>query len=250
METLDLGQVVPNIGVGTVTALDPTAKPTITKSTSSTNTDIKYDFGIPSPATFATPAFDDTTSAYTSLTESNTAAETASNAIVSGNNFFTMLSNMKKSFSAIIQGLKFLGTNVGAITGITSDLNGESETVAASIKAVNEVNTSLSDLTVYKKETYVPDDLFDQIIFNKIGSAVLMQFGKFARAFGNNEGTISIGVVPEGYRPRFAANFIIPATLNGVAMYIAINTSGKISVRTASAIVSGANSYTSVLYLS
>lgn len=149
METLDLGQVVPNIGVGTVTALNPTAKPTITKSTSSTNTDIKYDFGIPSPATFAEPVFNDTTSTYASLTESNTAAETASNAIVSGNNFFTMLSNMKKSFSAIIQGLKFLGTNVGAITGITSDLNGESETVAASIKAVNTLNASLN--SEYKK---------------------------------------------------------------------------------------------------
>lgn len=153
METLDLGQVVPNIGVGTVTALDPTAKPTITKSTSSTNTDIKYDFGIPSPATFAEPVFNDTTNTYASLTESNTAAETASNAIVSGNNFFTMLSNMKKSFSAIIQGLKFLGTNVGAITGITSDLNGESETVAASIKAVNTLNASLNDLN--KKTGYI-----------------------------------------------------------------------------------------------
>ena len=54
------------------------------------------------------------------------------------------MSNIKKSFSAIVQGLKILGTNVGAITGITSDLAGESETVAASIKAVNALNSKLS----------------------------------------------------------------------------------------------------------
>ena len=37
-----------------------------------------------------------------------------------------------------------MGTNVGTITGITSDLAGESETVAASIKAVNQLNSNLS----------------------------------------------------------------------------------------------------------
>lgn len=38
---------------------------------------------------------------------------------------------------------KTLETKIGAINGITSDLNGESEDVAASIKCVNQLNNSL-----------------------------------------------------------------------------------------------------------
>ena len=89
------------------------------------------------------PTFNDTVSTYSTLNDANTAAETTSNAIKSKVSIFTTLSNIKKSFSAIVQGLKILGTNVGAITGITSDLAGESETVAASIKAVNALNSKL-----------------------------------------------------------------------------------------------------------
>lgn len=40
-------------------------------------------------------------------------------------------------------------TKVGAIDGITSDLSGESETVAASIKCVNQLNSSLSKIRTY-----------------------------------------------------------------------------------------------------
>ena len=36
---------------------------------------------------------------------------------------------------------------LGAINGITSDLSGESETVAASIKCVNQLNSSLGGLS-------------------------------------------------------------------------------------------------------
>ena len=94
------------------------------------------------------PTFNDTVSTYSTLNDANTAAETTSNAIKNKVSIFTTLSNIKKSFSAIVQGLKILGTNVGAITGITSDLAGESETVAASIKAVNALNSKLSSLFV------------------------------------------------------------------------------------------------------
>lgn len=90
------------------------------------------------------PTFNDTVSTYSTLNDANTAAETTSNAIKNKVSIFTTLSNIKKSFSAIVQGLKILGTNVGAITGITSDLAGESETVAASIKAVNALNSKLT----------------------------------------------------------------------------------------------------------
>ena len=44
---------------------------------------------------------------------------------------------------------KTASTKVGALNGITSDLSGESETVAASIKCVNQLNSSLTDLANY-----------------------------------------------------------------------------------------------------
>lgn len=42
---------------------------------------------------------------------------------------------------------KNMQTKVGAISGITSDLNGESEKIAASIKAVNQLNNNLKGFT-------------------------------------------------------------------------------------------------------
>lgn len=143
----DIG-VTPTIQAGTATILDANASPTVSATTSGDGTTI-FNFGIPKGDTseIEIPTFDDTVITYTTLTNANTAAETTSNAIKSKVNIFTTLSNMKKSFSAIVQGLKILGTNVGAITGITSDLAGESETVAASIKAVNQLNNNLSKIT-------------------------------------------------------------------------------------------------------
>lgn len=40
---------------------------------------------------------------------------------------------------------KTLQTKVGAIDGITSDVNGESERIAASIKCVNTINNKLAN---------------------------------------------------------------------------------------------------------
>lgn len=93
------------------------------------------------------PAFDDTVSTYTALNSANTAAETASNAIKSKVSIFTTLSNIKKSFSAIVQGLKILATNVGMIQGITSDLNSESDYIAASSKALATLNGNLIEFS-------------------------------------------------------------------------------------------------------
>ncbi len=93
------------------------------------------------------PTFTDTVSTYTTLNAANTAAETSSNAIKSKVSIFTTLSNIKKSFSAIVQGLKILGTNVGMIQGITSDLNSESDYIAASSKALATLNGNLSGLS-------------------------------------------------------------------------------------------------------
>lgn len=47
---------------------------------------------------------------------------------------------------------KDLQTKLGAIDGITSDLSGESETVAASIKCINQLNDSLGGLSFYEDE--------------------------------------------------------------------------------------------------
>lgn len=141
--------ITPTILGGTVTSLGASESPTVTATTVGTTT--TFDFGIPiggGSSDLETPVFDDSTETYATLTEANTAAETTSTAIKSNTSLLTILSNMKKSFSAIVQGLKILGTNVGAITGITSDLAGESETVAASIKCVNQLNSSLSKFSV------------------------------------------------------------------------------------------------------
>ncbi len=90
-----------------------------------------------------TPSFNDAVSTYTTLSDANAAAQTSSDAIKSGVSIFTTLSNMKKTFSAIVQGLKILGTNVGMIQGITSDLNAESDYIAASSKALHTLNSNL-----------------------------------------------------------------------------------------------------------
>ena len=97
-----------------------------------------------SASSIETPVFDDNTGIYSTLNDAAAAAETASNAIKSNTNILTTLSNMKKSFSAIVQGLKILAANVGTINGITSDINCESENTAASIRAVNQLNNNLN----------------------------------------------------------------------------------------------------------
>ena len=102
-----------------------------------------------------TPAFDDSTSVYSALGDATAAAETASSAIKSNTNIFTTFSNIKKSFSAIVQGLKILAANVGTIDGITSDINSDSENTAASIKAVNQLNRNLTYTIDYLDQTFI-----------------------------------------------------------------------------------------------
>ena len=46
----------------------------------------------------------------------------------------------------MIQSLKFLASNVGAIHGITSDISENSENIAASIKAVHQLNCNLGNI--------------------------------------------------------------------------------------------------------
>lgn len=143
--------ITPIIEVGTATSLDASASPTVSATTNGNTT--TFNFGIPKGdiSEVKTPTFDDSVGTYTTLSAANTAAETASNAIKSKVSIFTTLSNAKKSFSAIVQGLKILATNVGAINGITDSLTSTSSNVAASaaaVKALNDKTTQLnSNLT-------------------------------------------------------------------------------------------------------
>ncbi len=122
-----------NVEMADKTTLESTMA-TVNESVNTNNTEINK---------IKTPTFTDTVGTYTTLNAANTAAETASNAIKSKVNILTTLSNMKKSFSAIVQGLKILATNVGMIQGITSDLNSESDYIAASSKALATLNGNL-----------------------------------------------------------------------------------------------------------
>ena len=158
-----LDGITPKLLKGNVTTLDPDENVTIDIRKDGVNNYI--DFGIPrgkngaeikkvsasnveleEDNTLDAPIYDDTVGTYTSLFTANEAAETSTNKIKSGLGLLATLSNAKKSLSAIVQGLKILGTNVGAINGITSDINSESTTIAASSKMVHDLNASLSQI--------------------------------------------------------------------------------------------------------
>ncbi len=62
------------------------------------------------------------------------------------NKVWSVISFWTKASDVEFNDGKTAETKLGAITGITSDLAGESETVAASIKAVNKLNNNLSDI--------------------------------------------------------------------------------------------------------
>lgn len=164
----------PTIQAGTVTSLASTAAPTVTATTSGETT--TFNFGIPKGDTskIETPTFTDTVSTYTTLAAANTAAETASNAIKSKVSIFTTLSNTKKSFSAIVQGLKILATNVGAIRGITSDINSESTAIAASSKMVHDLNSNLSFKWVALTLKYGSTQAWNQLIIRKFGNICIL----------------------------------------------------------------------------
>ena len=59
------------------------------------------------------------------------------------NNVWNKISFWHKASDCEFNDGKTAQTKLGAIDGITSDLSGESETVAASIKCVNQLNSSL-----------------------------------------------------------------------------------------------------------
>ncbi len=89
-------------------------------------------------------------------------------------------------------------TKMGAISGITSDLNGESENVAASIKAVNQLNNNLAQQPIFiydssGKITGYKTKVGADSVFPFSGSTdSITLLSSFVGAGGINSRTISI----------------------------------------------------------
>ncbi len=121
---------------------------------------------------------------------------------------------------------------------------------------ISEINSNLSELNNRllkgKAVTYTPTDIFDRIIFRKIGPVVLVMFGRIIREILNTETskTMSIGTIPEGYRPSSSYVTMLSVTLSGVPMYFGTSSSGEFSVRITRTIAAGISSYGSCVYLS
>ena len=118
------------------------------------------------------------------------------------------------------------------------------------------LNSNLSELSNRllkgKAVIYTPTDIFDKIIFRKIGPVVLVELKYFSREILNTETnkTINIGTIPEGYRPSTTYATMVLMTLSGIPMYFGAFTSGELSVRVTRTIAAGTASYGSCVYLS
>lgn len=236
----DIG-VTPTIKAGTATSLDATAAPTVSATTSGNTT--TFNFGIPKGDTseIKTPTFDDSVGTYSTLGDANTAAESASNAIKSKASIFTILSNMKKSFSAIVQGLKILGTNVGAIRGITSDVAGESEDIAASIKVVNQLNSNLAKSTA----TTIPTDYFDFVI-RKYGCFAIISFSRCKKTL-----PISTPIefnIPDGFRAAQLVTKMVTVGRAKLPTYLNTSSSGSTSITIYDGLEKGSSVYAEIFY--
>ena len=156
-----------------------------------------------------TPSFNDATSIYPTLSAATAAAETSSDAIKSGVNILTTLSNIKKSFSAIIQGLKILGTNVGMIQGIPSDPHEQSPYIAASSKAVHTLNSNLSGFsssTLEVNSACSVESFLNRGMCFKCGNFVIVKAVCAGVYFYTKT---ALFTVPAGYRPSQSVMGII-----------------------------------------
>lgn len=236
----DIG-ITPTIKAGTATVLEATSAPTVSATTSGNTT--TFNFGIPKGDTseIKTPTFDDSIDTYSTLDDANDAAETASNAIKSKVSIFTTLSNMKKSFSAIIQGLKILGTNVGAIRGITSDVAGESENIAASIKVVNQINSNLAKSTA----TTISTDYFDFVI-RKYGCFAIISFNRCKKTL-----PISTPInfnIPDGFRAAQLITKMVTVGRAKLSTYLNTSSSGSTSITIYDGLEKDVNVYAEIFY--
>lgn len=189
------------------------------------------------------PAFDDTTNTYDTLAEYNTAAETASNAIQSHTSIFSTLSNMKKSLSAIVQGLKILGTNVGGIHGISSALDSQREDIAASSKAVSVLN---SNLPTYTTST-VSTDYFDFVI-RRYGYIASIYFSKCKKELPPN--TPIHFIIPEGFRPVSLITKMQTVGRAKLVVYFHTSSGGNSSITVYDGLMKDSSVYAEIFYFS
>ncbi len=101
------------------------------------------------------------------------------------NKKWSIISFINKAADTIFNDNKSAETKLGAINGITSDLNGENETIAASIKAVHELNSSLGG---------------NNLIYNESEDAYYIQHGADAALKKLGSGTLKKKIVLEHTR--------------------------------------------------
>ncbi len=103
-----------------------------------------------------------------------------------------------------------------------------------------------------KAVVYTPTDIFDRIVFRKIGPVTLVEFKNVNREILSTETskTMSIGIIPEGYRPTTTATGMITITLYGIPMYFSAAVSGEFSVRITRTLQANVPSYASFMFFS
>lgn len=112
-------------------------------------------------------------------------------------------------------------------------------------------NSLINETTgfAYQSKSVIPNDYIDGISFRKSGNMVEMIFGRTTRDTGA-PGTVSLTTkIPEGFRPKAGEIRIMSASLEGVPVYVAVNTSGDIGIRFTKNIVAGTALYSAVTYI-
>lgn len=130
---------------------------------------------------------------------------------------------------------------LGAINGITSDLNCEDDSIAASAAALKHVNDSLK--RIVRVGLHPSNDLFNKdnagyvISLVRVGNTVFLS-GRFAVAAGktisSNQGVLKIIDIPEGYRPAFTMSgtlFGVTGTASHICWISNLSVNGELNIR-------------------
>ena len=129
------------------------------------------------------------------------------------NNLFDTMSFWTHSKDVEFVDGKNAETKVGAINGITSDISGEADDIAASIKCVNQLNSSLGGVS-----QFIVDETTGKITGYKteIGGADTVFPFNTLTFIGNSDSqyvrTFSIASIDNNYSEYTASNFIINVT--------------------------------------
>ncbi len=112
------------------------------------------------------------------------------------NKVWSVISFWTKASDVEFNDGKTAQTKLGAINGITSDLNGESESIAASIKAVNQLNNSLivsTALYVNVNPITIPAGSMGEIPLQLVSGKVGAHFIGITRVYTGSWGLSVVG---------------------------------------------------------